>query len=47
MANPNIDYATTNFEKLKNEMKANAAIIPYDLGGGAHDHLGIRLTVPE
>ena len=64
MANPNIDYATTNFEYpvltkvhgipayesmkiIKNELKANAASVPCDLGGGAHGHLGIMLTQPE
>ena len=64
MANPNIDYATTNFEYpvltkvhgipayesmkiIKNELKANAASVPCDLGGGANGHLGIMLTQPE
>jgi len=64
MANPNIDYASTNFEypvltpiqgiptyefiqKAKNEMKANAASVPFDLGGGAHGHLGLMLTRQE
>ena len=64
MANPNIDYASTNFEypvltpiqgtptyesirKAKNEMKADAASIPCDLGGGAHGHLGLMLTRQE
>ena len=64
MANPNIDYATTNFEypvlaeihgiptyesirKIKNEMKANAASILYDIGGGAHGNLGVMLIRPE
>ena len=64
MANPNIDYVTTNFEysvltkihgiptyesirKIKNEMKANAASVPCDLGGGAHGYLGVMLTGPE
>ena len=28
-------------------MKANAATAPCDLGGGAHGHLEIMLTVPE
>ena len=64
MTNPNIDYATTNFEypvltrshgiptyesirKIKNEMKANAASVPCDIGGGAHGHLRIILTRQE
>ena len=64
MANPNIDYMSTNFEyptltkiqgipsyeplrRIKNKLKTNAPSVPCDLGGGAHGHLGLMLTVPE
>ena len=64
MANPNIDYATTNFEypvltpiqgipayesilKAKNEMKANAANVPCDLGVNTHGYLILMLTRQE
>ena len=33
--------------QIKNEMKANAASVPCDLGGGAHGHLGLMLSPPE
>lgn len=34
-------------KKIKNEIKANAAIVPCDLGGGANGHLGLMLTGTE
>ena len=33
--------------RIKNEIKANAASVPSDLGGGVHGHLGLILTVQE
>jgi len=33
--------------KIKNEMKANAASVPCDLGGGNNGHLGLILSIPE
>lgn len=33
--------------KMKNEMKANGASFPCNLGGGAHTHLGLILTALE
>ena len=30
--------------RIKDEMKANAASVPCDLGGGAYGHLGLILT---
>ena len=34
-------------QKIKNEMKANAASVPCDLGGGNNCLLSLMLTVPE
>ena len=33
--------------KIKNELRANAASVPCDLGGGAHGHLGLVLTAAD
>ena len=33
-------------QKIKNEMKANAASVPCDLNGDKNFHLGLMLTVP-
>ena len=33
--------------KIKNEMKANAASVPCDLGGGENSHLSLIITGPE
>ena len=32
---------------LKNEIKANLASVTSDLGGGAHGHLGLGLTITK
>ena len=32
---------------LKQELKANASGVTWDLGGGAHGHLGLLLTPTE
>jgi uncharacterized membrane protein YgcG len=37
-------YAT--LKTLNTELKANAKSVPSDLGGGAHGHLGMAVTVP-
>ena len=39
------DYPT--LKRIKDELKANAASVPSDLGGGNHGHLGIVLTPQE
>ena len=36
-----------NLIQLKNELKANAGSIKTTLGGGAHGHLGLVLTLAE
>ena len=36
-----------SLRKIKNELKANAASVYYDLGSGSHGHLGLVLTVAE
>ena len=33
--------------KKKNELKANAQLVPSTLGGGQHGHLGLVLTTDE
>ena len=53
----NFEYATLTkihgiptyepLRQIKNEMKANAASLSCDLGGGAHGHLGLMLSPPE
>ena len=41
-------YPHTNpFCKIKNEMKANAASVPCNLGDCVYEHLGIMLKIPE
>ena len=39
------DYA--QLKNLKDKLKANAAKIPSDLGGGGHGHLGLVLSAIE
>ena len=36
-----------DIKKIKDELKANAASVPSDLGGGAHGHLGLVLDATE
>ena len=43
-------HGEPNYMKLKilhDQLKANAASIPSDLGGGANGHLGLVLTAPQ
>ena len=35
----------TSLHKIKNRLKANVANVSCNLGGGAHGHLGLVLTI--
>ena len=37
----------TSLLKMKNELKANAQLVPSTLGGGQHGNLGLVLTTDE
>ena len=55
--NTNFEYTTLTklggqpdypaLKRIKDELKANAASVPSDLGGGDHGHLGLVLTAQE
>ena len=36
-----------SLKKIKDELEANAATVPSDLGGGGHEHLRLVLTTIE